>query len=252
MKKNVFLALFFALVVSVGVSAQDMNKDAALLYNEGNTLMKSGDYNGAIANYNKAINIDKDYRIYYQLGIALKKAGKMEEAKTAFESGLKEKPDFDLAYNGLGGVNFALNNFETAIENFEKLKTVTKNKKLQDAADEYIARCYTKLGTDELSGGNAQKSVGLFQKAVDHYNYDVAYLYLSQAYVELERYDEAIAAADKAINHRETIAKGAPYYYKGLAFKAKNDLTRARENFNAGKDDPKYKKLIEYEMSMLQ
>jgi tetratricopeptide (TPR) repeat protein len=252
MKRTSLLALFFAFVFSVGVSAQDMNKDAALLYNDGNNLMKSGDYNGAIANYNKAINIDKDYRIYYQLGIALKKAGKMEDAKTAFENSLKNKQDFDLGYNGLGGVNFALNNFETAIDNFEKLKTVTKNKKLQEAADEYIARCYTKLGTDALTGGSAQKSVDLFKKAVEHYNYDVAYLYLSQAYVELGQYDEAISAADKAINHRDTIAKGAPYYYKGLAFKNKGDMAKARENFNAGKDDPKYKKLIEYEMSMLQ
>ncbi len=35
--------------------------------------LKAGNYNGAIGNYDKALAIEKDYRIYYQKGVAQKK-----------------------------------------------------------------------------------------------------------------------------------------------------------------------------------
>ncbi len=74
-KNKVFpILLIFTLTLSVTSFAQEMNPEAGKLYNEGNSQLKAGNYNGAIDNYDKALAIEKDYRIYYQKGVAQKKA----------------------------------------------------------------------------------------------------------------------------------------------------------------------------------
>ena len=63
-----------------------MKPEAGKLYNAGNKFLKEGNYKAAIDNYDKALNIEKDYRTYYQRGIALKKSGNLEEAKNSFDA----------------------------------------------------------------------------------------------------------------------------------------------------------------------
>jgi len=75
---------------------------------------------------------------------------------------------------------------------------------------------------------------------------------LSQAYNEIGEYDKAIEAADKALNNRKNVSKGGPLYYKGLAFKGKGDIEKAKEAFTEGLSDPKYKKQCEYELGLLK
>ena len=79
---NVLLYAFLFLFIYTGiVFSQEMNPEAGKLYNEGNKLLKAGNYDGALEQYNQALKIEKDYRIYYQRGISLKKLGNLEEAK---------------------------------------------------------------------------------------------------------------------------------------------------------------------------
>ncbi len=75
MNKNKVLPilLFFTMALTFASFAQDMNPDAGKLYNEGNSQLKAGNYNGAIGNYDKALGNRKDYRIYYQKGCPEKK-----------------------------------------------------------------------------------------------------------------------------------------------------------------------------------
>jgi len=68
--------LFVLLLVTSFLFGQEMDKDAALLYNDGNKLIKSGQYNGAIEKYNAAILIQQHPNIFYQKSIAEKKIKK--------------------------------------------------------------------------------------------------------------------------------------------------------------------------------
>lgn len=253
----VFLFVLVTLTVNVGYAqskgADDaMNPKAAELYNKGNELMKAGNYTDAIQSYNAALNIEKDYRTYYQKGIALKKANKLDEAKTAFEDGIKANPDFDLTYNGLGSVYFAQGDMDAAIKNFELFEQKTKKANLKETAKEYIARSFAKKGADALNDGSIQKAIEFLTKAVSNNNYDAAYLSLAKAYVEDGQNDKAIEAANNALKYRESISKGGPYYYLGLAYKNKGDNTKAAENFKLSSSDATYKKIAEHELSTLQ
>ena len=162
--------LFFILALTFVSFAQEMNPDAGKLYNEGNSLLKAGNYKGAIENYDKALSIEKDYRTYYQRGIAQKKSSDLEGSKTSFEECLKLKSDFEAGYNALGGVYFSMGKYQEAINNFEKVLTLSNNASVKKKVQKNLSLAYTKLGTDEEGKGNSQKAIEYLNKAVENDN----------------------------------------------------------------------------------
>ena len=248
---KVLLAISFLFLLAGTSFAQDMKPDAAKLYNDGNSLLKQGNYSGAIKNYDSALAIEKDYRIFYQKGIALKKSGKLEDAKDAFEQAIQQKSDFEAGYNALGGVYFSLGKYEDAVKNFEKVVETTTNNNIKKMVQKNLSFAYAKMGNDAMVDGNPKNAVTYLQKAVDNSNYDAAYLSLAKVYADLGEYDKVIDAAQNALKYRTSIGKGGPYYYLGLAYKNKNDLVKAKEMFNQAKTDATYKKLSEYELTSL-
>lgn len=253
MKKNsLIFSVLFLLSISVLSFAQDMKPEAGKLYNEGNALLKEGNVNGAIEKYNAALQIEKDYRIYYQKGVALKKADKLEDSKQAFEECLKLNSGYEGALNALGGVYFSMGNYSAAIENFDKVLKSNANNSVKQKVKKNISLAYAKLGNESLAGGDATKGIEYLKKAVENDNYDAAYLSLAKVYTETGKYDDAIAAAQNALKYRSKITKGGPYYYMGIAYKFKGDITKAKENFNLAAGDPTYKKTADYELSTLK
>ncbi len=246
-----FTAIFF-LASFVSLYAQEMNPDAAKLYNAGNEKLKAGNYTAAITHYDDALKIQKDYRIYYQKGIAQRKAGKLQEAKVTFEECIKLKGDFDGSYNALGGVLFSMGSLNEAITNFEKVLQISTNNSTKNTVKKNLAKAYAKLGTNEITSGNSNKAIEYLTKAVELDNYDAAYLSLAKLYSETGNYDKSIAASESAMKYRSSISKGGPYYYMGVAYKFKGDTQKAKEMFNNAKVDPSYKKTAEYELSLLQ
>ena len=252
-KMNALLYIFLFLFISTGsLFSQDMNAEAGKLYNEGNKLFKAGNYDGALEQYNKALNIEKDYRIYYQRGLALKSLGKLEEAKTSFQESIKLKSDFEGGYNALGGVYFSMGNYQEAVDNFEKVLEFTKNNSVKSKIKKNLSLAYTKLGSDEEKNGNSSKAVEYYSKGAEINNYDAAYLSLAKIETDLGNWDAAIKASENALKYRSTIGKGGPYFYMGVAYKGKNDLNKAKEMFSQAKTDATYKKTAEYELSLLE
>jgi len=133
-KKSILIfPLLILLFVSL-VHAQEMPPEAAKAYNEGNQYLKSGNYDEAVKKYNEALKTSKDYRIYYQLGVTLKKQNKLAEAEAAFKSSIESNPNFDIAYNGLGGTYFQEGKYQEAIESFKKLEQLTTQKTMKEQA----------------------------------------------------------------------------------------------------------------------
>jgi tetratricopeptide (TPR) repeat protein len=252
MRKKIVAVVSMLMIMAGGsMFAQDMNPEAGKLFNAGNELLKSGNYKGAVENYDKALSIEKDYRIYYQKGIALKKAGSNTEAKDALEEVIKLKPDFEAGYNALGGIYFMMGDFEKAISNFEEVLEISKDNNIQKTVKKNLSLAYAKMGNEAVNNGNSEKGISYLQKAVEMNNYDAAYLSLAKLYSELGDNDKTIAAAESALKHRNGISKGGPYYYMGVAYKNKGENEKAKEMFNQAKADPTYKKLVEYELSVM-
>jgi tetratricopeptide (TPR) repeat protein len=243
--------LLIFLLTSVFTFAQEMSVEAGKLYNEGNSLLKAGNYNGAINDYDKALAIEKDYRIYYQKGVAQKKSNDLNGSKASLEECLKLKNDFEPGYNALGGVYFSMGNYNQAIKNFEKVLTISKNASVQKKIKKNLSLAYAKLGNDEISNGNSQKAVEYLNKAVENNNYDAAYLSLAKLYSELNDWDKCISASENALKYKSKITSGGPNYYMGLAYKGKGDNQKAKELFEKAKSDPTYRKNAEYQLGLL-
>ena len=139
-KLKMSLMILLTLISFNLIIAQDMNPDAGKLYNEGNSLLKAGNYKGAIENYDKALAIEKDYRIYYQKGVAQKKARDLKGAMKSFDDCIKMKSDFAGAYNALGGVYFQEGDFNAAITNFEKVLTLTDKSNVESIVKSVTAK----------------------------------------------------------------------------------------------------------------
>ncbi|MCH7722987.1 MAG: tetratricopeptide repeat protein [Bacteroidetes bacterium] len=250
-KLTAILLSLFLLILAVHAYSQDMNPEAGKLYNKGNSLLKAGNYKGAIENYDKALAIEKDYRTYYQKGVAQKKTRELENAKSSFEECIKLKNDFSGSYNALGGVYFQMGNYLEAIKNFEKVLTLTNKASIQKKVKKNLSLALSKLGNQELTNGNAKNGVDYLTKAVEFSNYDAAYLSLAKIYSELGEWDQSIAASEDALKYRSKISKGGPYYYMGISYKGKGDNDKAKNMFKKAKGDVTYRKTAEYELSLL-
>lgn len=229
-----------------------MNPDAAKFYNEGNQKMKEGNYSAAIQLYEQALKIQKDYRIFYQKGIAHRKMNQLDQAYNDLNEALKLKSDFDLAYNALGTLEFTRGNYEQSINNFLKTLELTKNAQLKNQVEKNISLSYLKLADQQLKNFEYDKAIDNLKKAIqnDSKN-DAAYLALARAYVENGKYEDALAAADNALKYRQKVSKGGIFYYKGLALKNLGRMNEAKLAFEEGKKDPTYKAVCDYELKNL-
>ncbi len=254
MIKLKFLSVVVLLMFSSVIFGQsvEMNPDAAALYNEGNSLVKSGQYNGALEKYNAALAIAPHVNIYYQQSIALKKLRKFKDAEAALLKCIELDPNFVSAYSGLGTTYYSLKEYGKAIDNFNKYIERSDNEKQNVKIKKFIGLSYTQLGQASKMDGKHKEAIGYLLEATKNYNYDAAYLSLAEIYIELAQYEKALEAADKAINYRKKISKGAPYYYKGLAFKGLENKEKARENFTVAAKDKQYKNNANYELKNLK
>ncbi len=245
-------AILIVIFLNFSLYAQEMNPDAAKLYNEGNQKMKEGNYSAAIQLYEQALKIQKDYRIHYQKGIAHRRMNQLDQAYADLTEALKLKSDFDLAYNALGTLEYTRGNYEQSVNNFLKALELTKNSQLKNEAQKNISLAYLKLADQNLKSFEYDKAIDNLKKSIQYNEKnDAAYLALARAYVETAKFDEALVAADNALKYRSKVSKGGIYYYKGLALKNLGKLNEAKASFEEGRKDPTYKTVCEYEIKNL-
>jgi tetratricopeptide (TPR) repeat protein len=98
------------------------DKDAVISFNEGNDRYQKGDIDGAIASYNKAIDLNPSYyKAYNNLGIVKASALKhYADALGDFNKAVQIKPDYADAYMGRGSCFFAMKETEKACQDWQK------------------------------------------------------------------------------------------------------------------------------------
>ena len=127
------------------------------------------------------------------MGVANEKLNKLDDAATDFKSTIAAKPDFEAAYNDLGGVYFTQGKYQDAVDNFQQVLKTSKDSTLIANVKYNITLAYTNLGT--AAGKNTKKAIEYLKKAVSYTDYDVAYLYLAKDYFLSNQYDKTIEAA---------------------------------------------------------
>jgi len=249
-KKLVNLIFFFFTSIILIAQNPEMDPDAAKLFNDGNSLRNSGDFSGAVKKYNDALNISKNYKIFYQLGLTYKDMKKYSEAIDAYQKSLDSNPGFATAHYAMGSVYYTGQQFDKAIEAFTKYRNVETNAKNKKSAEKLIATSYVQLGAAAKKDGKYDKAIELYQEAVKIFPLDRAYISMAEAYNELGKYDLSLQAADNANNNRDKVSKGEVAYYKGLAFRGKGDIEKAKESFQQGLSDSRFGELCKYQLNL--
>lgn len=249
MFKNLYLILSLFLFVSTSVLMAQSNNEAKKLYNEGNALLKSGDYDGAIGKYNAALKLEKHEFYFYQRGLAERRARKVDESIASFDEALKINPKFAAGYVALAGSWFSKNDYQKAIDNYEK---AIKETPTLGPAKKGLAAALVARAAELVNNGETEGALGLTKRALENDpNFDKAHIIMAQAYNKDGKYNEAISAATEALKHIKG-PKGAAYFEMGLAYRNLGNTAKAKDAFTNAKKDPTYARNADYELKMLK
>ncbi len=138
--------------------------------------------------------VDEKYpsfsNIYNNLGMALKKKGKFNEAVNQFRSALKLNPEHYVARNNLGIILIEMNRFKEAVLHFEiTLKKFPNNAELQN----YLGVALAQTGQFDKAVVHFKKSVSIYPDSAETQNH------LGMALSEQNKLGEAIHHYKKAI-----------------------------------------------------
>lgn len=113
-----------SLATSAGANGQpDAAWETKILIQRGHVLLASGDAEAALDEYRRAVATTPDDlapAAYYALGVGCARAGRMEDARRAYESALTHRPDDGDAWFGLAAIQETLGDLGGAAESYTK------------------------------------------------------------------------------------------------------------------------------------
>ncbi len=140
-------------------------QDVAFWFEQGYQKLINGDFIGAIASYDKALEIKPDYHeAWYNRGIALGNLGRFEEAIASYDKALEIKPDYHEAWDNRGYVLTCMGRYKDALESCDRAIKINSN-----YANAYYnkACCYGLQNNVELAIENLQRAINLDVKYQD-------------------------------------------------------------------------------------
>jgi len=130
-----------------GHALQVTENNYTAYYNRGTALAKRGDYQQAIGDYDKVIEINPTYKeAYNNRGNAYASLGNYRQAIENYDKALEINPKHITAYNNRGNAYLLLGNNRQAIGNYDKALKIDPN-----YAEAYYNRghAYANLGNDK-------------------------------------------------------------------------------------------------------
>ncbi|MBN8559596.1 MAG: tetratricopeptide repeat protein [Leptolyngbya sp. UWPOB_LEPTO1] len=191
-------------------------KEASAWFERGNECYVAGDFEGAIASYDKALEIKPDFDIaWVGRGAALHNLGQDEDAITSYDKALEIKPDDHNAWVNRGLSLANLGQDEDAIANYDKALEINP-----DDHNAWVNRglSLANLGRDEDEIANYDKALEI--NPDDHAAWNNRGLSLH----DLGRYEDAITNYDKALEIN--LDKSQAWYNRGISL---DDLGRYEE-----------------------
>ena len=164
--------------------------------NLGNALLRKGHVDEAMAHCQKALQIKPDYaEAHNNLGMALLKMGRVDEAIAHFQQALQIKPAYAEARNNLGNARLRKGQVDEAIAQYQQVLQIKP-----DSPNVLNNLAWLLATCPDARLRNGVQAVKYAERACELTHYGVAPLVgtLAAAYAEAGRYDDAIAAAQKA------------------------------------------------------
>lgn len=191
----------------------------------GNMLYGRGDYRGALAKYDQAVQLGPDEaRAIASRGRALLALGRTKEACAAYQMATQLEPNDPRFHRDHGSALFQLRRFEEAVSAYDAAITLQP----QDAGT-YLGRglAYHRLGRADDAIRDLTRAIELQPEN--------AWRYVNRGFVfhELGRNDEAIRDSTRAIELDPTLRSA--YDLRSLAYSEKGDKTRALADYQAAR-----------------
>ena len=198
--------------------AIELKPDYALAYNNRGAVYRSkGEYDQAIEDCNKAIQLKPDYaEPYSNRGSAYRNKGEIDQAIEDYDIAIKLKPNFVEAYYNLGIAYCEKGNFDRAIENYNKAIDLKP-----------------KLFHPYYNRGNAYFQKRDFVKVIEDYSKAIelnselgeAYNNRGEAWLHLKEWDKARSDLTVANNMGVDIVEVFHNSYSGVtSFERKNGI----------------------------
>ena len=192
---------------------------------QGRLAYERGDYKNAIADYNIAIDKNRnDAETYCLRGRAQDELGEFDKAIVDFDHALRLDSEYTDAYHFRGHAKYHLEQYEEAIVDFDHVIRL-------DSKSEYTK--YT-FFTRALAKYNLER----YEEAIVDFNdtirldseYTDAYYFRGRAKYNLERYEEAIVDFDEAVH--VSFEGSRVYYWRGLSKKRLEQYPAAIADFD--------------------
>ncbi|BCL34725.1 serine protease [Nostoc sp. MS1] len=259
---NTFLRLSAKVEVNTGVAAPNTPVATAPkaddFYIQGGEKYTKGDNKGAIADYTKAISLNRNYAdAYNNRGVVRYKLGDYKGAIADYTQALKINPNFDLAYINRGLARAELGDKQGAITDHTQALKINPNyadtyynrgvlrdklEDLQGAIADYnlalkinsnYAQAYNNRGFDRHELGDYKGAIADYTQALKiNPNFDLAYYNRGITHYELGDFQEAIADYTQALKINPHYAdvyinRGSARYELGDFQEAISDYTQA-------------------------
>jgi tetratricopeptide (TPR) repeat protein len=200
-------------------------------YNRGISYYGMKQWDKAIADYTKAIELDPQYTdAYYNRGVSWDNAGEWEKAIADYSKAIELDPGYSKAYDNRGVICGKIGKLDMAIADCSKaIETDPKS-----------AEAYDNRGLAYSYRGEWDKAIADYTRATElETNFTQAYDNRGLAYLNLRRFDEALADISNAIRIDPGNAKA--YSDRGFTYNLLRQYDKAMEDYSKAIEiDPKF------------
>ncbi|KAB8332327.1 tetratricopeptide repeat protein [Scytonema tolypothrichoides VB-61278] len=196
-----------ALVNQFNATGDSTTDEAVIWFNQGNEQCRTGNFEGAIASYDKAIEFKPDlHEAWFYRGVALLNLKRFSDAITSLDKAVEFKPDLHQAWNNRGVALNNLGRFSDAIASYDKA--------VEFKPDDDAAWFNRGMMLDEL--GRFSDAIASYDKAIEFKpDFHQAWFKRGRVLFDLRRFSDAITSYDKAIEFKPD--DDAAWFDRGLA-----------------------------------
>ena len=219
---DVAIGYFSSAIDSIPTDITVTANPAEANYFRGNAYHYKGDYDRAIADWDRAIQLKPDYAdAYNNRGLTYDSKGDHDRAIADYDKAVQLKPDFAEAYLGRGAAYNYKGDYDRAIADYDKAVQLKPD----------YAGAYNNRGIAYDSKGDHDQAIADYGKAIQlKPDYADAYNNRGVVYNSKGDHDRAIADFDKAIQLKPDYANA--YNNRGIAYNSKGDHDRAIADFD--------------------
>ncbi|MDR3668666.1 MAG: tetratricopeptide repeat protein [Ignavibacteriaceae bacterium] len=202
----VISSILVAILAGIIAPSNSVSDKAQEFFKSGESKYDTQDYQGAIEEYNKALEIEPKYvRAYVSLGLTKDKLSDYRGAIQEYNNAIELNPKLAEVYAGRGAVKTQLNDYSGAIQDYSKAVEIKPS---------YVEAYYSR-GVIKNLLKDYQGAIQDYNKAIEmNAKYAEAYLGRSIAKNNISNYQEAIIDNNKAIEINPNYA--IAYYNRGV------------------------------------